>query len=180
MLFLRIQVVERQEINWQEGKKGYVLTQNKRCKGVDYMKIVIEEPREMEEEQVIFKCHQMTPELLRVIAMLKTLDELIAYDANEIHRVRLDAIYYIEVVDNKTFLYCKERVFESKQKLYELEECLANTDLLRVSKSVILNLSKVCSLSPALSGRFEAVLKNGEKVIISRKYVSCLKKRFGI
>jgi len=83
-------------------------------------------------------------------------------------------------MENKTFLYCRDEVYELKQKLYELEECLAGSDLLRVSKSVMLNLSKIRSLSPALNGRFEAVLDNGERIIISRQYVSGLKKRLGI
>lgn len=144
------------------------------------MKIVIEEPQGSEEEQVIIRCHQMTPELLHIIALLKMQDGLIGYEGNEIHRIHLAAIYYIEVVENRTFLYCKNEFYESKQKLYEIEECLANSDLIRVSKSVILNLSKIKSLYPALSGRFEAVLNNGEKIIISRQYVSDLKKRLGI
>ena len=74
----------------------------------------------------------------------------------------------------------KRQVYESKQKLYELEESLANSDMLRISKSVMLNLSKIKSLSPALNGRFEAILDNGERVIISRQYVAGLKKRLGI
>lgn len=144
------------------------------------MKIVIEEPQNGEEEQITVKCRQMTAELLRVLAMLKAQDAFVAYDGNEIHRIRPSDIYYFESVDNKTFLYYKDAVLESKQKLYELEECLANSDFLRVSKSVILNLSKIKSLSPALSGRLEALLDNGEKVIISRQYVSYLKKRLAI
>lgn len=144
------------------------------------MKIVIEQPQDCEEEQIIFKCRQMTPELLRIISLLKAQDALVAHDGNEIHRIRPTAVYYIEVVDNKTFLYCKDKVYESKQKLYELEEILLNSDFLRVSKSVILNLSKIKSLSPALSGRLEAALDNSERVIISRQYVGDLKKRLGI
>ena len=144
------------------------------------MKIIIEEPPDGEEEQVIFRCRQMTPEIIRIVALLKAQDALIAYDESEIHRIRPSAVYYVEVVDNKTFLYCKEKVFESKQKLYEIEEALTNSDFLRISKSVIVNLSKIKSLSPALSGRFEAALDNGEKVIISRQYVGDLKKRLGI
>ena len=84
------------------------------------------------------------------------------------------------MVENKTFFYCREEVYEAKQKLYELEESLENSDLLRVSKSVMLNLSKIKCLSPALNGRFEAILDNGERVIISRQYVAGLKKRLGI
>lgn len=144
------------------------------------MKIVIEELQDGEEEQIIIKCREMPEELLHVLPMLKSDGALIAYDGNEIHRVQSKEIYYIEVVDNKTFLYCKDKVLESRQKLYELESFVSNRDFLRISKSVLLNLGKIKSLSPALSGRFEATLDNNEKVIISRQYVCDLKKKLGI
>lgn len=144
------------------------------------MKITIEELRDDEEEQIIIKCRGMTPELLRVVSQLKARDALVAYDGSEIHRVRPSDIFYIEAVDNKTFLYLKAHVYESKQKLYELEELLTSCDFLRISKSVIVNLNRIRSLNPALSGRFEATLDNGEKVIISRQYMGDLKKRLGI
>lgn len=144
------------------------------------MKIVIEEPQEFEEEQIIFRCREMTPELLQMIARLKAQEGLVANLGTQIHRIRPSDIYYIEVVENKTFFYCREEVYEAKQKLYELEESLENSDLLRVSKSAMLNLSKIKCLSPALNGRFEAILDNGERVIISRQYVAGLKKRLGI
>jgi len=147
---------------------------------VSFLRIIIEEPQDGEEEQIIIKCREMTHELLRMLALLKAKGSLIAYDKNEIYRIKPANIYYIEVVDNKTFIYYKDKVYESKQKLYELEESLANSDFLRVSKSVILNLSKIKSLSPALSGRFEASLDNDERVIISRQYIGDLKKRLGI
>jgi DNA-binding LytR/AlgR family response regulator len=35
---------------------------------------------------------------------------------------------------------------------------------------------KVKSIKPALSGRYTALLKNNEEVVISRKYVADLKK----
>ncbi len=147
---------------------------------MNLLRIIIEELQHGEEDQIIVKCRRMTPELLRMLAMLKAKDMLVAYDGNEIHRLPPTSIYYIEAVDNKTFLYCKDKVYESKQKLYELEESFEYSDFLRISKSVIINLSKIKSLSPALSGRFEATLDNGEKVIISRQYVKDLKKRLGI
>ena len=144
------------------------------------MKIVFEELPPNEEEVIIIRCREMTVEIYRAISLLKALETLIAYDGNNIYRVLPSDIYYIETVDNKTFLYCKDKIYESKQKLYELEEVLLNTDFLRVSKSAMLNLSKVNSLSPALNGRFEATLLNKEKIIISRQYVSDLKKKLGI
>ena len=144
------------------------------------LKIIIEQPENGEEEQIIVKCHNISPELWNVLNSLRARDSmLVANIGNEIHRVNPSDIYYIETVDNKTFLYCESDVYESKQKLYELED-LAISNFLRISKSVIVNLSKIKSLVPALSGRLEAVLTNDEKVIISRQYVSELKANLGI
>ena len=144
------------------------------------MKLIIEKPLDGEEEQIIVKSNNITPELLAALSKIASQDNaLIAHVGAEIHRVRPANIFYIETVDNKTFIYCESNVYESKQKLYELEE-LKMTDFLRISKSAIINLSKVKSLIPSMSGRLEAVLFNGERVVISRQYVNELKKNFGI
>ena len=45
---------------------------------------------------------------------------------------------------------------------------------------MVLNADKIDYITPSLSGRFEATLLNGEKTVVSRQYVSELKKRMGI
>jgi DNA-binding LytR/AlgR family response regulator len=45
---------------------------------------------------------------------------------------------------------------------------------------MILNADRIDYVRPSLSGRFEAVLSNGEKVIVSRKYVAELKRMLGV
>ena len=45
---------------------------------------------------------------------------------------------------------------------------------------MILNLAKVSRFRPAVSGRFEAILQNGEKVMISRQYVPVIRKQLGL
>lgn len=142
------------------------------------MKILIEEPNLGEEDQIIIRCRQLSKELLQLVHNLKTQKPtIIGLDGSDIHRLDPDDIYYFESVDNKVFIYCHEKVFESKYKLYEIEELFVRSDFLRISKPVILNLSKITFLSPAYSGRLEASLDNNEKVIISRQYVSELKKK---
>jgi len=144
------------------------------------LKIIFEEPPAGAEERIIVQCHNISPELLNMLNALKTPSSmLIGYMNSDIHRVSPSDIFYFEAVDKKTFIYCERDVYESKLKLYELEE-LAMNDFFKISKSVIVNLSKIKSLSPSLSGRVEAVLTNTERVIISRQYVSELKKALGI
>ncbi len=145
------------------------------------MKIVIEEPGPGEEDQIIIRCREMDENLLKLISGLKLNQRKIAgsRDGN-ITMIDPAEVYYFEGVDNKVFMYCKQNVYETRFKLYEIEEDYKNTSFFRASKSVILNVSKIKSISPAYSGRFEASLFNGEKVIISRQYVPELKKKLGL
>ena len=89
-------------------------------------------------------------------------------------------VYYFEANESRVFAYCRSEVYEIKYKLYELEEMYTPLDFVRCSKSMIVNMEKIEYLSPLFSGKLEAHLKNGEKIVISRQYVHNLKIRLGI
>lgn len=145
------------------------------------MKITITEPGEGEEDEIIVRCRHMDKQLLKLIYAIKAGRERItALQDGDYFQVAPDEIYYFEAVDSKVFLYLEKEVYETKLKLYELEEIFRNTDFFRASKSCIVNLSKVKRLSPAFNGRFEALMRNGERVIISRQYVPVLKQKLGL
>jgi DNA-binding LytR/AlgR family response regulator len=145
------------------------------------MKIIIEDIGPDEEDQVIIRCRKLSDPLLKLISDMKMEDKKIAgIKDGAITMIEPKNIYYFEGVDNKVFIYCKDRVFETKIKLYEIESDFMNTNFFRASKSVILNVSKIKSISPIISGRFEALLLNGEKIVISRQYVPELKKKLGL
>lgn len=145
------------------------------------MKITIEEPRPGEEDEIVIRCREIDPEILRLVSSLKEdRTKLTGYSEEGISMLSPKEIYYFESVDNKVFAYTKDSVFEIRMKLYELEEQLTGTDFLRISKSTIVNLPKVRHLAPKLNGRFEATMKNGEIVVISRQYMGALKEKLGI
>ena len=145
------------------------------------MKITIEDLKDGEEEEIIIRSNHLDDALLQMIYGIKMHDNKVAGLLNgRICMIKPDNIYYFESVDNKTFIYCDKQVYESKMKLYEIENEFENTDFFRASKSVILNIAKIDYVSPAFNGRFEAALKNKEKVIISRQYVPVLKKKLGL
>lgn len=145
------------------------------------MKITIETPKPGEEEEIIVRCASLDEKLMQLIYSLKAERvEVIGYKEDKIVKLELKNIYYFESVDNKVFAYLGKEVYEIHKKLYELEQEFENTDFMRISKAVIVNLAKIIYIRPDLNGRFEAKLKNGEKVIISRQYVVQLKKKLGI
>ncbi len=139
------------------------------------MKITIETPRQGEEDEIIIRCAVLDQDLLQLIGRLKKgRQKLPAFCGQEIMMLPLKDIYYFESVDHKVFAYCQNQVYEIRKKLYELEADYAGQDFLRISKSTIVHLPKILHLKPLFNGRFEAALKNGEKVIISRQYVATL------
>lgn len=145
------------------------------------MKITIETPGQGEEDEIIIRCAVIDDSIMELIYAIKMgREKLTAYSDKGIVMLTPKDVYYFESVDNKVFAYCQKEVFEVRKKLYELEKDYSKNDFLRISKSTIVNLSKISYLTPAFNGRFEAILKNGEKTIISRQYVSALKNQLGI
>lgn len=145
------------------------------------MKITIETPLPGEEDEIIVRCAHLDDRLLQLISSFKTeQDKLTGYLEDKIVKLSPTDIFYFESVDNKVFAYTGKGVYEIHKKLYELEAEYENTDFLRISKSSIVNIAKIAYIRPIFNGRFEAKLKNEEKIIISRQYVLELKKKLEI
>ena len=145
------------------------------------MKLEVEQIDMEREEEVIVRCHDVEADWVGNVkdAAMGQLT-VCGYKDNVLHRLRLSEICYFEVVDGTSFLYTQNDVFNAKEKLYEFEDVSAKSSLFRCSKSMILNADKIDYIRPSFSGRFEAVLSNGEAVIVSRKYVADLKRLLGI
>lgn len=145
------------------------------------MKVTILDLGPEEEAEVIIKCHSLDDDMMKLINQLKQGGrKLAAYQEEGMFFVKPEEVFYFESVDQKVFAYCKTEVYQIKSRLYELLEELPGRDFIRVSKSSILNLNQIQRLAPAFGGRYESLLKNGEKVIISRQYVSSLKEKLGV
>lgn len=144
-------------------------------------KITLQTVPPAEEEEVIVKCHAVSDEVLAVLEKLKS-DEALMLGTlgGEVFRLPVKEIFYAESVDNKTYLYARQNVYETKLKLYEIEERFRATKLFRCSKSMIVNIAKIRSVAPSVNGRLEAKLQNGEIVLISRQYVAAFKQKIGM
>ena len=145
------------------------------------MKIIIEPLSEGAEEEIIIRSNSLDSELMELIYSLKAgRSKLTAFNDDEILKLAPNDIYYFESVDNRVCACCENSVYEVKQKLYELERIYENTDFIRISKAMIVNVSKISKIVPMFNGRLEAVLSNNERVVISRQYVPDLKKKLGV
>ncbi len=149
--------------------------------GGDVVKISIENVSPDKEEEIIIRCYEVNDEILELMNKLKTKNSiLIGYNDDSIYQLNPSNVYYFESVDNKVFIYCRDKFYECKQKLYELEQICDHKRFFRASKSIIINITKISHVKPSISGRFEATMVNGEKVLVSRQYVPVLKSKLGL
>ena len=141
------------------------------------MDVKISRIPEAENEIVDIRCHEETESVREIADFVRSRQgQLNGILEGRQYAIAVSEIMYIESVDNRTFIYTESKVYESKQRIYELEDILKPKHFLRISKASVVNLMKITSVKPALGGRFSAVLSNGEEIIISRKYVADLKK----
>ncbi len=141
------------------------------------MKLEVRKIPESEPETVEIRYHWITDEIQEIVSFVKSRQgQLSATRDGQRFEVPVMDLFYAESVDERVFLYTAADSYEIRMKLYELENLLKSKSFLRISKSMIVNLMKISSVRPALNGRFSAVLKNGEEIIISRKFVPELKR----
>ncbi len=145
------------------------------------MKITIQDGPEFLETEVIFRCREAGPQILKMIATLRAFDrKLTGYREGQTFLLEADDVLYIDTVDKRTFLYTADGVFETPLRLYELEERLAAWDFFRASKSSVVNFNQIKSMRPDFGGRIQLTMQNGEKLFVSRQYVPAVKKKIGL
>lgn len=145
------------------------------------MNIIINKNINIGEPEIIINCMEINEDILRIMAHIETFDKrIIGVIDEKTFVLDLKNILYFESVDKRTFAYTSEEIYEIHLRLYELEENLKDTSFFRGTKATIVNLDMIKVITPTFGGKLEVELKNEERLIISRKYVSVLKEKLGI
>ena len=144
------------------------------------MKVKVRQVSLYEDEEALISAVELTDDIKSAIDILENNCRVVPVisDSKTI-MLKTDAIYYIESVDKRTYVYTKENCYENRYRLYELEDILSFY-FLRVSKAMIINIRKIRAVKAELNGRMRADLLNGEQITISRAYVKELKGKLGI
>ncbi len=149
------------------------------------MKVDLFISRDIEEPYAEIHSDSLTDNIQKAMDLLENDNVEEEYDGNssilavkkgqDIVLLDFKDIYMIRVEDKQTKVYTENRNYLVKKPLYQIEENL-NSDFVRISKSVIVNLRKIERVAPSLRGMMFIELKNGLKDNISRKYLSDFKK----
>ncbi|MGP6139495.1 MULTISPECIES: LytTR family DNA-binding domain-containing protein [unclassified Jeotgalibaca] len=133
------------------------------------------------ENEVILHIRELDAEMQATLDFLQaSSSQIFARKEKETVLISPHAIYFVEAVDNRVFLYTKADVLEVTESLMKLEENYQHAGFVRIGKSQLVNLHHIQKLRSLLNSRIEITLENGEKMIVSRHYAPAFKQRLGM
>ncbi len=148
------------------------------------MKIRIEIDPSCEENEVILRCQNIDDSIIKCQNLLLGADnenkKIVFYKDDTEYYLSIDEILFFETSGNVIWAHTRNDDFKVKYKLYELEEMLPRT-FIRISKSTILNSSKVYSITRNLTGASKIEFEKTDKTVyVSRSYFKTLKEKISL
>jgi two-component system, LytTR family, response regulator len=106
-------------------------------------------------------------------------DRLVIKSGGSTRLIQAVEIDWIEAAGVYANLHLADQQSLYRAALHELAEKLDPTLFVRVHRSAIVNIASILRLEPISHGEFDAVLKNGSRVRVSRSYRAQLEDRLG-
>ena len=135
------------------------------------MKLTANKNPSLDNDYVDLRYRELTPEIHQIMSLCENSSTFIIGELNK-KKVNIDIhdVFYIEWVESKSCICTANEVFTSAVTLSRFEELLVMSHFIRISKSFLVNIFKIRSVSSGINMKLTAELINGENVIVSRHY----------
>ena len=142
------------------------------------MKIKIEIDDGLEEEEIVIRCKSLNEDVVsiqkRITDAVNSRLQLEVSKGEKEYFITIDEILFFETSASEVYVHTTTQIYETKYRLYELEELLPS-NFIRVSKSAILNASRVRAIHKNITGASEVEFAGSNKtVFVSRNYLKIL------
>lgn len=146
------------------------------------MKVEISIDPNCKETKVIIVTDKVTDEITEMMKRLAetTLETIAVFSERGVKIVNTHDIIRIFSEQKKVYVQTAQGVYSVRLRLYELEEKLDSQLFVRISNSEIVNIKMITNMDISFTGTIGVSLKGGMKTYTSRRYVSKIKKLFGI
>lgn len=130
-------------------------------------------------EEVIIKYKNMTEQIEGIVNYVNHLEDkprLFVVKDGEQFVIAPQNVIYMESVDGVTYLYTSEEVYRTNLSLAAAEAAYIEEGYFRCSKSMVINIYRIEKLKSQSGNRIDAMMDNGEHVMISRRYAKELRR----
>ena len=142
------------------------------------VKIRLDISSEYREKEVIIRANKKDEEVAEILRNLQEIDTKLhninGYLDNTVYSLSTQDILFFETNDRNVYAHTKDNAFLIHYRLYELEENLPD-NFLRVSKSSILNVDEVKSLTQSVMGNLIQFRDSYKQIYVSRRFLKKLK-----
>ena len=133
------------------------------------------------QEEVVIRCREITPEIIRLQQLLSgdsdRSNQFLLYKGDTEYYLNVNDIIFFETDGNAVMAHTRDEVYETRRKLYELEELLGGR-FQRISKSAIVNVDKVYSIKRNVTSSSAIEFQGTHKQIyVSRAYYKILREK---
>ena len=133
------------------------------------------------QEEVVIRCREITPEIIRLQQLLSgnsdRTNQFLVYKGDTEYYLNVNDIIFFETDGNAVMAHTRDDVYETRRKLYELEELLGGR-FQRISKSAIVNVDKVYSIKRNVTSSSAIEFQGTHKQIyVSRAYYKVLREK---
>lgn len=127
----------------------------------------------MNHNEIHISFHPKNKETVQLLMrnMKETMGEVNVYDEYHNHyEISILSIYYIEVVDHKTFIYTKNEVYRINKSLSALKKELKNYGFCQINVRTLVNKKHMSSYCVTQDCRRKIYLDNQEILVVNRRY----------
>ena len=113
----------------------------------------------------------------RIVSFLRAVDTQIECGLNDgVRTINIFDICHIESLDKVAVIHCEKEKLKTGLRLYQLNEKLKGKGFVQISKHCILNINKLDRIKPLFNSRMEAILTNGTRLYVTRRYLADIKR----
>lgn len=128
-------------------------------------------------EEVIIRYRQMTQQIEDIVQYLEgKAEKLVVTNDGQQFFINIPDVIYLDSVDGSTFVYTQDNVYRAAITLTLFAALYADKGFFRCSKSAVMNIYRIDRLKSMSGSRIDAMMDNGEHIIISRRYAKELRR----
>ncbi len=143
------------------------------------MKIILEQA-ELNNPEIIIRGNINGRQIQNILALLNTgtnFEKMFFFKNDKEYIFDISDVLYFEAEGNKVIAHIGKDIYETKNKLYELEEIGHSKGFIRINKGIVVNANRVLSVEPEFSGNYILHMRDSKtQLTISRKYIKDFKK----
>lgn len=146
------------------------------------MRVKLQIQKQYKEIEVVVCYHERNAQVEQMVLRIEELLEksIQISDGNTLRIVPVTEIIRCYAERQKVYVQTAEGIFQTQQKLYELEENLPEFQFVRISRSEIVNLRRIRRLDMDLAGTIKVFLSDGTQTWTSRRCMPKLKQALGL